>query len=104
MIWQDFDKCIKYSKDSLHMTYPTAVAISEIKMFSEEPNFETKKDPLVWWCERQMMYPWLSKLAKKYLCVCATSVPCERIFSKAGQIVTERRNRLKSNNMEKLAV
>lgn len=78
------------------------IAIAEIKMYSEEANLDRKKDPLIWWSERQRVYPWLSQLAQKYLCICATSVPCERIFSKAGQIVTERRNRLKSKNVEKL--
>ncbi|XP_030763197.1 zinc finger BED domain-containing protein 1-like [Sitophilus oryzae] len=99
IIWQDFDHCVK---TSLHITSPVAIAIAEIKMYSEEANLDRKKDPLIWWSERQRVYPWLSQLAKKYLCICATSVPCERIFSKAGQIVTERRNRLKSKNVEKL--
>lgn len=71
-------------------------------MYSEEINLDRKKDPLIWWADRQKIYPWLSKLAKKHLCIVATSVPCERVFSKAGQVVTERRNRLKDKNVEQI--
>jgi predicted nucleic acid-binding Zn ribbon protein len=36
---------------------------------------------------------------KKRLCVVATSIPCERIFSKAGQILSEKRSRMKSSKL-----
>lgn len=99
IIWQDFDKSVKSSRN---VASPLAVAIAEIRMFSEDANLDRKKNPLVWWEERQKVYPWLSKLAKKYLCIVATSVPCERVFSKAGQLISERRNRLKSKNVEQI--
>jgi len=41
-------------------------------------------------------------IIKKRLCVLATSVPCERIFSKAGQTISEKRSRLSSKNFEKM--
>jgi len=43
------------------------------------------------------VYPPLFQLMKKQLCILATSVPCEQIFSKAGQTITEKRSRLDSN-------
>ena len=39
-------------------------------------------------------FPCLSCLAKKYLCMCGTSVPSERLFRKGGYIVNPLRNRL----------
>ncbi|CAG9840786.1 unnamed protein product [Diabrotica balteata] len=74
IIWQDFDNLVKSSNT---VTSPTAVAIAELKMFSEEANLEKKKqNPLLWWKEREKIYPWLAVLAKRYLPVIATSVPC----------------------------
>jgi len=36
----------------------------------------------------------LSKLAFNYLCIQASSVPCEQLFSIAGQVLCKSRNRL----------
>jgi len=45
----------------------------------------TVGDLLVWWKNNQKHYPRLAQLARKYLCVPATSVPSECTFSVAGQ-------------------
>ena len=50
---------------------------------------------LDWWKSHHHQYRKQSILAKKYLCVPATSVPSERLFSKAGELVSAKRNRLK---------
>ncbi|CAH1991159.1 unnamed protein product [Acanthoscelides obtectus] len=84
IIWQDFDITIKSS--NITKNSPTATAIAEINMYSEETNLNRKENPILWWSERQKIYPWLSILAKKYLSIVETSVPCERVFSKAGQM------------------
>jgi len=46
---------------------------------------------LQWWRARRGEYPILSRMARKYLGVPATSVPCERTFSTAGNIVMKKR-------------
>ena len=46
--------------------------------------------------------PILARLASKYLCACATSVPLERVFSKAGYIANHFRARLSAENVNKL--
>ncbi len=44
--------------------------------------------------ENRSKYPLLSPLAKAYLSIPATSVPSERVFSTAGDIVTAQRSQL----------
>ena len=96
-VWSSFDK-----KQSTKTSTPTTSAIIELRQYFEEVNINRTDDPLKWWKTRESVYPNLSKIAKKYLGIVATSVPSERVFSKAGQVVTERRNRLKANNVQKL--
>ena len=50
----------------------------------------TSQSPLDWWRTNKRRYPLLSQVAAKYLASPATSVPCERVFSIAGHIVTEK--------------
>ena len=46
------------------------------------------------WKHREDKFPVLSRLAKKYLPIPATSAPSERVFSKASRIISKTRNRL----------
>lgn len=69
------------------------VTSTELKNYLEEPATGLKTDPLLYW-KNQTMYRNLSLLSEKFLCVVATSVPSERLFSKAGLIMTPTRNRL----------
>ena len=47
-----------------------------------------------WWRVHTPRFPILSALACKYLCVQATSVPAERLFSDAETIVSKKQNSL----------
>ena len=51
-----------------------------------------KENTLKWWQDHQRHFPNLSHIAKKYLCIPATSVPSERAFSVAGYIVNEKQS------------
>jgi len=51
-------------------------------------------NPLDWWRLHESTFPTLAILAKKYLCIPATSAPVERLFSRAGLKIAEKRNRL----------
>jgi len=61
-------------------------------------------NPAIWWKHNKIKYPALSKVAQIYLAPPPTSVPSERLFSVAGDVITEHRARLNSENAEKLII
>ena len=97
-IWDDFDMEIA----NLVPENPTAAGIRELEKYLQEDYLHRSKDPLEWWEQRKLMYPHIYYFMKKRSCVAATSVPCERIFSKAGQIICEKRSRITSSKVRKL--
>ena len=60
-------------------------------------NAET--DPLSWWKSEQRRFPAISFVARKYLCICGTSVPSERMFSTFGYIINNHRSHLHPKNV-----
>ncbi|KAG8238754.1 hypothetical protein J437_LFUL018318 [Ladona fulva] len=70
--------------------------------FLEEPHLLRKKVPLQWWWKNRDIYLRLFSVRKRRLCVVGSSVPCERVFSKAGTIHCERRS-LKPKRLSKLS-
>ncbi|KAK6180910.1 hypothetical protein SNE40_008875 [Patella caerulea] len=66
----------------------------ELLMYEDGNNISSANDPLAWWHEHQVTFPRLSKYARMYLSIPATSCSSERLFSWAGMISTKSRNRL----------
>jgi len=91
LIWKTFDN--RYLQNNLTVI-PTAAGIIELGKYMQEPLISRHEDPLKWWMAHKLLYPQLFFLVKKRLCILATSVPCERLFSKASLVITERRNRM----------
>ena len=75
---------------------------SEMDYFSQDPTLDHNLNPLEWWRKSEERFPTLADLAKKLLCIPATSVESERIFSVAGNIVTRKRSCLKPENVDML--
>ncbi len=71
----------------------------EIDKYIQIPQENTEMDPIEWWKTHESSFPCLSKFALDILCITATSVPSEQIFSKAGIIITKRRSRLSDNSI-----
>lgn len=97
-MWGDFDAEIAV----LVPQNPTAAGIVEFDTYMEEPLLRRTDNPLLWWSERKSVYPRLYKYMLKRLNITATSVPCERVFSKAGLTLNERRTRLKTKKLSQL--
>ena len=75
---------------------------SKLFRYKAEPSIAVDQRPLHWWAAHQHIYPNLSKIARMYLCVVATSVPSEQLFSTAGNVVSVKRSALLPENVEKL--
>ena len=51
-----------------------------VKTYLEQRNLAQKEDPLKWWAEKQITFPFLVPHAKKFLTIPAPSVPSEGYF------------------------
>lgn len=91
-------------KSALDILFPNeqSTTSNEVDMYVSESVIPKNMCPLQWWKNNENKYPRLTKYAKRYLCVPATSVPSERSFSNAGNIVNAKRACLKSDNVKKL--
>ncbi|KAJ4936575.1 hypothetical protein JOQ06_001164 [Pogonophryne albipinna] len=96
--WHKLDQTVKMSRKTKNAT---ADATVEIQRYLAEPNIGRLEDPLSYWQTQKHVYPNLHKLAVTFLCTPASSVPCERVFSKAGEVVSKKRNRLSSKLWKK---
>ncbi|CAK1599412.1 unnamed protein product [Parnassius mnemosyne] len=95
-IWEEFD--VEMSQ-ATRPESSVAAGIRELDKYLHEEPLNRKNDPLKWWHSRKHIYPHLYELVLKRLCIQATSVSCERVFSSAGQIVTDRRKLLKPSKV-----
>ncbi|XP_029994695.1 zinc finger BED domain-containing protein 4-like [Sphaeramia orbicularis] len=98
-LWDMFDQKVKNKTTTRSIT---ADATIEVGKYLQEPFIPRSADPLAYWKERAVVFPHLHKLSNKFLCIPATSVPCERVFSKAGEVITKKRNRLHPSTAEKI--
>lgn len=99
VLWEEFDEEVAGEPS---IRDPKAMAIVELDKFLMEPLLERHEDPLAWWDQRKTIYPHLYRVVLKRLCIPASSVPCERVFSKAGQILTEKRCRLGASKLSQI--
>lgn len=97
-MWHRFDATSQQTR-TINVT---SSATMEVHAYLSEPNILRKADPLTYWEKQKAVYPNLYALAVTFLCTPASSVPCERLFSKAGELLCKKRNRLSPKTLEKL--
>jgi hypothetical protein len=81
-------------KESLYKKRKLNSSQDETKRFFESTTEDYKIEPDKWWLINRESYPILSRMAFDLLAIPATSVLSEEVFSKAGDLITKRRNRL----------
>ena len=93
-----------------HVEQPTMSKIilgrdnEQISAYSrEEPAF-LELNPLLWWQANSLKYPLLSTLSIFIWGISATSVPCERVFSTAGDTDTTQRSSLRPIQIDLLII
>lgn len=97
-LWSDHQRLVQEK----HVEEVDTSSLSEMALYLKTQVISLKENPLLWWDRNANTYPKLAQIAKKLLSAVATSVPAERLFSKAGQTVTQRRNRLKGKLLSAL--
>jgi len=75
---------------------------SEVDVYLEEPPVEEAVCPLLYWKVNEARFPNLSRLAKRYLAVPASSSEIERIFSISRAIARLRRAKISVTSMPDL--
>ncbi|XP_030613050.1 zinc finger BED domain-containing protein 4-like [Archocentrus centrarchus] len=73
-----------------------------LSLYKAEQTISETDCPLQWWSVHAGAHPQLSALARKHLSSPATSVPCERVFSLAGNIIQKKRAALSAENVNRL--
>jgi len=82
---------------------PTEQKINnEVEDYLKHTVIDLETNPLKWWSVQDSDFQVISKLARKYLCICASSSSSDRVFSVSGHIVSKKRNTLKPDKVNML--
>ncbi len=101
-LWTAFDEAV-LSQQQHTQSITQGVRGIDIQNYLALPDILSTSNPLLWWSsEGKERFPLLFKLAKKYLSLTATSVPSERVFSIAREVLNKKRTSLKSEDARML--
>ena len=95
-VWEVFDQ---QAADAMTRRAPSITALTEVEQYFKLPIISRMEDPLQWWHKNAHIFPSLQNVARVYLSTVATSVPSERLFSKAGELISAKRNRIKPKHV-----
>jgi len=94
-VWSDYDQ--KVSDIVTNVNIDTDVHVNkQIQRFLDEPLLSRQECSLEWWRSRIPVYPCLVPVVRERLCLVATSVSSEHIFSSTGLVLNDRRRHLDS--------
>lgn len=75
---------------------------TQLNQYLREPYMDMDTDPIQAWKTLKFSFPKMYEVAIRYLSIQGSSVPSERLFSKAGTIVSQERSRLLGKRVNKL--
>ena len=79
---------------------PQAKKEFELYCTDDDPSGNEIKDVLAWWKGKSKKYPNLSRMARDYLAIPATSTSSERLFSSGKQMISDARNSLSPSTIQ----
>ena len=82
----------------------SAAYAAEIEKYLDDDAIDRTSCPFKWWRVNCLRFPAVAKIARALLGVPATFVASERLFSKASEILTKKRNSPKPAKAEKVTV
>ncbi len=74
----------------------------EVTEYLKEDKIKFDQNPFEWWANKKSKYPILSRMARIYLAVPATSTPSERLFSDARNLLTSKRSKINSELFKRM--
>jgi hypothetical protein len=92
----------KETSSLMHSIYKKRKIVDdeEVERYFEIALEDSEIDMIQWWSTHKTSFPHLYRMAFDILNVPATSVPSEQIFSKAGDVITKKRNRLSKDSIQ----
>jgi len=81
---------------------PLSESVATFLRYKAEPQIDIDQCPLQWWMGHGQAHKVVATIAWKFLASPATSVPCERLFSLSGHVLTKKRAALAPDNVNKL--
>ena len=98
-LWDFHDQSVVLMKKAAKTQHVKGPQL-ELQRFLEIELLRRTNNPLVWWESNAPHFPRLAKIARRYLAMPSSSTPSERLFSKAGQLVSARRSCLKPSKID----
>ena len=83
--------------------YGDQAKVDELTAYLRDPITRVRDEPLnlfKWWDDHKAQYPTLSQMAFDILSIPGMSADCERVFSGAGALVTNRKKRMQEDIIE----
>ncbi len=90
----DLDELLGMSTASIDFDVASVEGEAQLQAYMQVQQVPNDTDPLMWWKQHHQEFPDLSRMARQYLTVPATSASPERFFSRVGLVQTDLRGNL----------